>query len=87
MDVNERFLRLRQIIGDPKADPPIPPLVPISKTAWWAGVAKGKFPKGIKISKNVTVWLYSEILNLMEKLSENRALKQLPSTGDQLQSL
>ena len=36
--------RLEQIIGDPTADPPIPPLIPISKSTWWAGVRSGRFP-------------------------------------------
>jgi hypothetical protein len=34
------YLRLHQIVGSPKADPPIPPLIPISKSTWWAGVKK-----------------------------------------------
>lgn len=72
MYANERFLRLKQIIGDPKANPPIPPLLPIGKTAWWKGIAEGRFPQGIKLSKKITVWLYSEIMILLEKLSQQR---------------
>jgi hypothetical protein len=34
------YLRLRQILGDPRADPPVPALIPIGKTSWWAGVAQ-----------------------------------------------
>jgi hypothetical protein len=39
------YLRLPQIIGDPKANPPIPALIPVSRTTWWAGVSSGFFPK------------------------------------------
>lgn len=45
------FLRLSQIIGDPKADPPIPAIIPVSKSTWWAGCASGRFPKPVKIGK------------------------------------
>jgi prophage regulatory protein len=43
------FLKLKQIIGDPKATPPIPPLIPVKKSCWWAGVKSGRFPKSVKI--------------------------------------
>lgn len=32
------YLRLAQIIGNPKANPPIPALIPVSKSTWWAGL-------------------------------------------------
>ena len=32
------FLRLPHIIGDPKAKLPIPPIIPVNKSCWWAGV-------------------------------------------------
>jgi hypothetical protein len=28
------FVRLRQIIGDPRAAPPIPPVIPVDKSTW-----------------------------------------------------
>ena len=45
-----RLLRLKQIIGDPKANPPIEAIIPISKSSWWEGVkaivprSKGREP-------------------------------------------
>jgi prophage regulatory protein len=56
-----RFLRLRQIIGDPRAIPPIQPLIPVSKSTWWQGVKEGRFPEPIKLSARITVWRASEI--------------------------
>ena len=38
------FLRLKHIIGDPTVNPPIPPLIPVSKSTWWAGVKDGIYP-------------------------------------------
>ena len=44
-----RLLRLKQIIGDPKANPPIEAIIPISKSSWWEGVKTGRYPKAIKL--------------------------------------
>ncbi|MCL7487590.1 MAG: hypothetical protein M8357_05390 [Desulfobulbaceae bacterium] len=37
------FLRLANIIGDAKASPPIPAIIPVSKSTWWAGDKSGRF--------------------------------------------
>jgi hypothetical protein len=42
-----RLLRLKQIIGDPRSDPPIEPIIPVSKSSWWEGVKSGRYPKAI----------------------------------------
>jgi prophage regulatory protein len=59
------FLRLRQIIGDLKADPPVPPLIPVSRSTWWAGVASVRFPQPLKLSPGVTVWRAEDIRALI----------------------
>lgn len=55
------FLRLPQIIGDPKADPPIPPIIPVSKSSWWEGVKSGRYPKPVKLGPRTTVWAVEAI--------------------------
>ena len=60
------YLRLSQIVGSPKADPPIPPLIPISKSTWWAGVKDRRFPQPVKLSSRITVWRVEDILALIE---------------------
>lgn len=59
------FLRLPQIIGDPKAEPPIPPIIPVKKSCWWAGVASGRFPKPVKFGPRVTAWRVEDIRALI----------------------
>ena len=59
------FLRLPQIIGDPKAEPPIPPLIPVKKSCWWYGVKTGRFPKPIKLGPRVTAWRVEDIRALI----------------------
>ena len=60
------FLRLRQIIGDPKAEPPIPPIIPVKKSCWWEGVKSGRFPKPVKIGNGRgTFWKVEDIRALI----------------------
>lgn len=64
-----RFLRLKNIIGDPKANPPIPAIIPISKSSWWNGIKSGRYPKPIKLGKNTTVWREDDVRKLVYDLS------------------
>lgn len=62
------YVRLRQIIGDPGAKPPIPPVIPVCKTTWWAGVKSGRFPKPYKPfgTLRVTCWRAEDIQALLQ---------------------
>ena len=59
------YLRLPQIIGSPKANPPIPPLIPIGKSTWWDGVKNGRFPKPVKLGPRTTAWRVEDIRQLL----------------------
>jgi prophage regulatory protein len=63
------FLRLKQIIGDPKSEPPIMPIIPISKSAWWAGVKTGRYPKPVSLGKRTTAWRVEDIVQLIQELN------------------
>ncbi len=45
--------------------PEVLKLIPVSRSHWWAGVASGKYPKGIKLSERVTVWRASHLRQLI----------------------
>lgn len=51
------FMRLPQILA----------LIPISRSAWWAGIREGKYPKGIKLGSKTTVWRAEDIRALIEQ--------------------
>ena len=51
------FVRLPQILS----------LIPIGRSAWWAGIREGKFPQGIKLGSKTTVWRAEDIRNLIER--------------------
>lgn len=55
------LLRLNQIIGDPKANPPIPPIIPVSKSSWWEGCRQQKFPAPQKLGPRTTCWRVEDI--------------------------
>lgn len=64
----EGFVRLKQIIGDPKANPPIPAIIPVGKSTWWAGVRTGRFPQPIHLGPATTVWRVRAIRDLIQCL-------------------
>lgn len=63
------FLRLPQIVGDPEAVPPIPPVYPISRSSWWAGVKEGRYPKPVKLGPRTTAWRVEDIRALIERVA------------------
>jgi prophage regulatory protein len=52
----EGYLRLWQVLE----------YIPISKSAWWAGIQKGRFPPGVKLGPRTRAWSVAEILALCD---------------------
>lgn len=64
------YLRLSQIIGAPRKDPPVPAIIPVGKSTWWAGVQSGRFPKPVRaLGGRITVWRVEDIRALIDKAS------------------
>ena len=61
------YLRLPQIVGDSRTEPPIPAVIPVSKSTWWAGVKDGRYPKPVKLGPRITAWRVEDILALIER--------------------
>lgn len=70
------FVRLPHIIGDAKADPPIPPIIPVSKSTWWAGVKSGRYPQSVKLGPRITAWRVSDIRALIEEQPTQGAIRE-----------
>lgn len=60
--------RIEAIIGDAKASPPIRPLIPVSKSTWWAGVRSGRFPPPVRVNKGISAWRWKDIHRLLDSL-------------------
>lgn len=67
------FLRQRQILGDKNANPPIPAILPISKTSWWEGIGKGKYPRPIKLGPRTTAWRAEDIRAMLDRITSEAA--------------
>ncbi len=58
------FLRLPQIIGNPQKG--IPPIIPVSRSTWWAGVKSGRYPAPVKmLGQRITALRVEDILALI----------------------
>jgi predicted DNA-binding transcriptional regulator AlpA len=76
------FLRLKGIIGDPKADPPIPAIVPVSKTSWYQGIREGRYPQPTHaLGRNTSAWTVESIRELIERSAPIRAAND-PADAD-----
>lgn len=60
------FIRQAQLLGDPKAEPPVPGIVPVGPSTLWRWVAAGRFPKPVKLSARVTAWDVSAVRAWLE---------------------
>jgi prophage regulatory protein len=59
----DRLIRVKDICDCPKTGRK--GYLSISKSSWWDGVAKGKFPPPIKLGTRTTCWRESDILALV----------------------
>ena len=78
------YLRLQQIIGtvaatqrkkkDRKTAAPFyTPIIPVSKSTWWAGVKSGRFPKPVKsLGQRISVWRAEDIRKLIDTASSDQ---------------
>lgn len=41
-------------------------MIPVSKSAWWAGVKSGRYPKPKQLGPNTTTWTVGDIRALAE---------------------
>ena len=63
------LVRLSQILGDKKKG--IPPIIPISKSTWWAGVKTGRYPQPVKLSDRCTCWRVDDIRSLIMRPTQS----------------
>lgn len=69
MQIPEKgLLRLTQIIGNPKAKPPVLAIIPVSKSPWWQGVKDRRYPQPVRtLVRRITAWRVEDIRALIEK--------------------
>ncbi len=67
------FLRLARILGHQQTTSSAPPIIPVSRSTWWAGVKSGRFPKPVKLGPRTTAWRVEDIRALVERLGKGGA--------------
>ena len=60
--------RLKQILGDAKANPPIDPIIPVSKSTWYEKVQSGDIAKPEKWGR-ISIWTGQNLLDAMKNLA------------------
>ena len=53
------YVRLPQVLA----------VFPVSRSAWWAGVKSGKYPRPVKLGPNTTAWKSESIKALIDRVS------------------
>jgi hypothetical protein len=64
------YLRLAQIIGRSagKGRPAIPPIIPVSRSTWWAGVKAGRYPQPTRtLGTRITAWRVEDVRSLIDR--------------------
>lgn len=66
------YLRIAQIIGNPKAG--IPAIIPVSRSTWWAGVRAKRYPQPTRaLGLRITAWDVADIRALIENAASGKA--------------
>jgi prophage regulatory protein len=63
------FFRIKEILGDSKAVPPIPAIIPVKKSTWWAGIRSGRYPSPVKLGPRAVAWRRQDIEDLIEQIN------------------
>lgn len=58
------FLRLSEVLK----------LIPLSKSAWFRGVAEGRFPRPVKLTQRASAYRASDIRALLERLGSGKGV-------------
>jgi len=52
---------------------------PVSRSAWWAGVKIGKYPKPVKLGENTSAWRVEDIRALISLTANDCHMSQQPT--------
>jgi predicted DNA-binding transcriptional regulator AlpA len=66
----EGYVRLTAIIGNPRANPPVVGVFPVSRSHFLNGVKEGIYPAPVKLSPRVTAWSVDSIRELLSRVGK-----------------
>ncbi len=59
------FVRLRDVLR----------VIPVSKSTWWDGVRKKRFPASVKLGTRTTAWRVEDIRDLIERMGAGKVAR------------
>jgi prophage regulatory protein len=62
------WARLKDIIGDRRANPPKPAFFPIGRSEIFRRIERGEFPAGMKLSPKMHVWKWEDLHDFAARL-------------------
>lgn len=57
----KRYVRIVELIGNRRATPPTPGMLPLSAATIWRMVKRGDFPAPVKLGLNSTAWPLADV--------------------------
>lgn len=48
--------------------PAVLEVIPVSKSAWWDGIRKGRYPQPVRLGPRTTAWRVEDIRELIARL-------------------
>ena len=65
------YVRLPQLIGNLKANPPIPGIIPISKSTLYSWIKNKRFPGQVKIGPRTSAWKIEDLREFISRGNNN----------------
>jgi prophage regulatory protein len=65
----QQYVRVADIVGDRKASPPKPAILPVSASCWWNWVKTGRAPQPIRLGRT-SVWRKADVLAMIEAAAQ-----------------
>jgi len=66
--IDEKLYRVAELLGDPKAKPPRPALIPVALSTFYGMVADGRLPPGRYLGPACRVWSGRELNQFLNEL-------------------
>lgn len=61
------FIRLPQLIGNPRTDPPIPPIIPVKKSTLYMWIQRQEFPAPVRLGERCSAWRVEDVRRWIEQ--------------------
>lgn len=61
------LVRVRQLLGDPNAEIPIPAIIPVQRSTLWRWIKAGRFPPPVRTNTNAIAFRVEDVRGWIEE--------------------